>query len=429
MHPTSASPPSYSPRTAPSASASDSPVPSAPTPVLSETKEVVQAHSSLMPARHDPVAPVFDPRTPEELPKFLSDLIFLLDAARVTSAVERKRHCTRYLSLADQELWELLPEFSDPTASFSAFCAAVHTLYPEASPRNRHSYAKLDSLVSVFAAETSPSRAEFFAFFREFLRISESLLAQSHISPLDQRRAFERAIPAAIRDAVHGRLYLLDPHAHPEDVHSLQALREAIDFVLVQRDAKLRSAPLQTAPVRTASPMAQLASAAQLLPDPFRMKQPSVPGSETQPSTLKPTAAWCSLRSEPSPDDQPDSGLPEPIQPVSTRSQLEQLTSAVQTLTEVYHAAQKPLLDSAPPTPSPRPTPSACSYCSDKAHWIRRCPAILADIASGICIRNADERIVMPDGRYVPHSITGPNLRARILAYHGFLLAQSPATT
>ncbi|KAK6996172.1 hypothetical protein R3P38DRAFT_3073060 [Favolaschia claudopus] len=72
----------------------------------------------------------------------------------------------------------------------------------------------------------------------------------------------------------------------------------------------------------------------------------------------------------------------------------------------------------ATPAPAPPPRrPVACSYCSSPRHLIRHCPRVLADIRSGLCKRNALGRVVLPSGLYVPHSVVGPNLRARLLAY------------
>ncbi|KAJ7202100.1 hypothetical protein GGX14DRAFT_399672 [Mycena pura] len=56
-------------------------------------------------------------------------------------------------------------------------------------------------------------------------------------------------------------------------------------------------------------------------------------------------------------------------------------------------------------------------YCSSPRHLIRHCPRVLTDINAGICKRNACGRVVLPSGLYVPHSVVGPNLRARLIAH------------
>ncbi|KAK6997145.1 hypothetical protein R3P38DRAFT_3064940 [Favolaschia claudopus] len=70
------------------------------------------------------------------------------------------------------------------------------------------------------------------------------------------------------------------------------------------------------------------------------------------------------------------------------------------------------------PAPAPPPRrPVTCSYCSSPRHLIGHCPRVLADIRSGLCKRNALGRVVLPSGLYVPHTVVGPNLRARFLAH------------
>ncbi|KAJ7089574.1 hypothetical protein C8R44DRAFT_892263 [Mycena epipterygia] len=64
------------------------------------------------------------------------------------------------------------------------------------------------------------------------------------------------------------------------------------------------------------------------------------------------------------------------------------------------------------------PRPFVCSYCSDPAHLIRQCPHVLFDIRAGICQRNANSKVVLPSGLFVPHHIPGSNLRSRIAEYN-----------
>ncbi|KAK7006835.1 hypothetical protein R3P38DRAFT_3282348 [Favolaschia claudopus] len=70
------------------------------------------------------------------------------------------------------------------------------------------------------------------------------------------------------------------------------------------------------------------------------------------------------------------------------------------------------------PAPAPPPRrPVTCSYCSSPRHLIGHYPRVLADIRSGLCKHNALGRVVLPSGLYVPHTVVGPNLRARFLAH------------
>ncbi|KAJ7302196.1 hypothetical protein DFH08DRAFT_629975, partial [Mycena albidolilacea] len=101
-----------------------------------------------MPTRNNHTAPIFDSQQPRNLPKYFSNLDFLLSCSCIANNSEKKYHVTRFLTLNDQELWELVPEFTDPTTSFAQFTAAVFRLYPEADPDRRYSLQDLDGLIT-----------------------------------------------------------------------------------------------------------------------------------------------------------------------------------------------------------------------------------------------------------------------------------------
>ena len=79
---------------------------------------------------------------------------------------------------------------------------------------------------------------------------------------------------------------------------------------------------------------------------------------------------------------------------------------------------------SAAPRPSftRAPMPAArgfgCNFCGDPHHFIRVCPKVNEYIQAGKCARNAEGRLVLPNGWFVPNSIPGRNLMERIDNYH-----------
>ncbi|KAJ7331033.1 hypothetical protein DFH08DRAFT_619563, partial [Mycena albidolilacea] len=314
-----------------------------------------------MPARNNRIAPVFDSQQPRGLPKYFSDLEFLLSCSRIADDSEKKYHATRFLALDDQELWESVPEFSDPAASFEQFIAAIFRLYPEADPHHRYSLGDLDALVTELPHAQPLSRARFHEFYRRFFVISTFLLAKSRLGVPEQSRTFVRAIPSNIWRCAHEHLRIKFPHVHPLDPYPLHDLRDAVDFVLLDPDSHLQ--PRATSP----SPM------------------------------------------------------PIPIEsPAPTEPSIAALVDAVHQLIKLVSAQYQPSpttshLDSQPPS-SPRP--ASCSYCSDPAHFIACCPLASADICAGICKRNTEGKVVLPSGSFVPHRITGPNLRTRISSWH-----------
>ncbi|KAF7328559.1 hypothetical protein MVEN_02543600 [Mycena venus] len=65
-----------------------------------------------------------------------------------------------------------------------------------------------------------------------------------------------------------------------------------------------------------------------------------------------------------------------------------------------------------------KPRSDDCGYCSDLDHFINQCQRVLEDIRAGKCRRNTEGRVVLPSGAFVPRTIQGKDLRARIEEWH-----------
>ncbi|KAJ7310770.1 hypothetical protein DFH08DRAFT_627542, partial [Mycena albidolilacea] len=314
-----------------------------------------------MPARNDRMAPIFDSQAPRELRRYFTDLDFLLSRSCITDDTGKKLHTTRYLAFDDQELWESVPEFSDPSVSFDQFTTAIFRLYPEADPDRRYSIADIDALVAEHSRITPPSRASFLQFYRRFFLISTYLCAKDRISAHEQSRAFVRAIPTSISSRVLERLRIRCTDVHPHDPYPLPDLRDAVDFVLLDSASiSLRASPAASVPA-----------------------PPEPPASAPSDPLLAPLVA----------------AVNELVLLISSQQQPSRIA---------------PHLDSLPP--SSRLT--SCSYCDSPAHFIARCPRVAEDVATGLCRRNSEGKVVLPSGSFVPRRVVGPNLRARIISWH-----------
>ncbi|KAF7377219.1 hypothetical protein MSAN_00141600 [Mycena sanguinolenta] len=333
-----------------------------------------------MPARRDHIAPVFDPHAPHTLPKYFSDLEFLFLRSCITTDSKKKYHATRFLELDEQELWECVPEFADPTASFTELTTAIFRLYPEADPERRHSRADLDALVSELSRLPSLSRTQFANFYRSFFLISTFLIRKGRLSVFEQSFALRRAIPQLIWPQIAQRLAIKLPDVYPGDPYPLASLRDAVHFILAD------SSP--------STPLSSSTSKLALAAAPFISES-----SETSAPTLAAAVDRLVDVLAPSVCVRPSASASCPVLP------------SAQSLP--FPAASRPDL---PPPPSPHPT--SCSYCSHPAHFIARCPVVAADIYSGFCRRNTEGKVVLPSGSFVPHHFAGPNLRARIISWH-----------
>ncbi|KAJ7444701.1 hypothetical protein FB451DRAFT_1056159 [Mycena latifolia] len=315
-----------------------------------------------MPARGDRNAPQFDSKKPNELRRYFTDLEFLLTRATVTDNGEMKKHATRFLSVDDQEVWETLSSFADNAKTYAEFKADVLKLYAGNDEDRRFSLSDLDALVGHYSRVGILSKDDLTRFYCEFLRITSYLVAKNRLSESEQSRSFLRAMqPDKLLVAVNQRLQIKKPDNHPEDPYTLADLYEAAQFAM-------------------AGPIGST-----LLP--------ALPSTSASPATI---------------DVKPDPGI----------------TALVSTMTEILkvfatrETSHSTGDGSGSTNNAKRPRPDGCGYCSELDHFINACQHVLEEIKAGLCRRNADGRVVLPNGAFIPRAIAGNNLRARFQEWH-----------
>ncbi|KAJ7091763.1 hypothetical protein C8R44DRAFT_891329 [Mycena epipterygia] len=309
-----------------------------------------------MPARGDRNAPAFDAKKPHELRRYFSDLEFLFSRSAITDIMEMKKHATRFLTVEDQEIWEMLPSFTDAAKSYDTFKADVLKLYAGNDEDRRFGLSDLDALIGHYSRVGIVTKDDLTCFYRQFLRISTYLIGKSRLSPAEQSRAFLRAMqPASLLTAIKQRLQIKKPDIHPEDPYDLADLYEAAQFVIAGGLGTFTIIPF-TSPPAPAPVMSEV---------------------------------------------KPDPGIAA-------------LVGTVTELIKVLATQQSPSNTAGPS----KKRPDGCGYCSDIEHFINQCQHVLTDINAGKCRRNADGRVVLPNGAFVPRTITGKDLRTRIEEWH-----------
>ncbi|KAJ7235115.1 hypothetical protein C8J57DRAFT_1089163 [Mycena rebaudengoi] len=323
------------------------------------------AANTPMPARGDRNAPQFDSSKPHELRRYFADLEYLLNRATITNDTEKKMHATRFLSVEDQEIWEALDSFSDANQTYGQFKSAVLKLYAGNDEERRFELADLDAIIGQYSRVGILSMEDLTTFYRQFLRITTYLIQKNRLSAAEQSRSFLRAMqPPAFALEVKQRLQIKKPDVHPADPYALADIYAAAEFVLAGSGGTLALAAHGTPAASTSTP-----STIEVKPD---------PGIAALVSTMAKL-----------------------IEVLAT-----QKTSDGNFSTNGNNGGQK------------RTRPDGCGYCSDLNHFINDCTLVLADINAGKCKRNADNRVVLPSGAFVPRTITGKDLRTRIEKWH-----------
>ncbi|KAF7365809.1 hypothetical protein MVEN_00455000 [Mycena venus] len=314
-----------------------------------------------MPARGDRNAPQFDSLKPRELQRYFTDLEYHFTRSSVTDDAEKKKHATRFLGVDDQDIWEALPEFQAPH-TYAVFKAAVLKLYPGNDADRKYSLADLDALVGQYARVGILSKGDYSEFYRQFLVITTYLIARHRLSTTEQSKAFRRAIsPPRLWQEVELRLKIKKPDVHPDDPYEIADLNEAVEFAL---------ATTSSAPVSTATSQ--------------------MPTSQSQ-SDIKQEPGITAL--------------------------LESMNGLIKVLTAQHqHSHSHP--PASQPSHNPPRNDQTCSYCGEPGHFIIKCPRVEEDMNAGKCKRNAEGRVTLPSGAFVPRHVIGPNLRARIDEWH-----------
>ncbi|KAF8194899.1 hypothetical protein K438DRAFT_1761178 [Mycena galopus ATCC 62051] len=197
-----------------------------------------------------------------------------------------------------------------------------------------------------------------------FLRISTYLMNKNRLSTIEQSRAVLRAMqPSSFKQAIRRRLEIKKPDVHPGDVHALTELYEAAKFILAGTSQTSTHTPFAPTPTPPASAPA------------------GVPTIE--------------IKSDPG------------------------ITALLGTMTKLIEGlASQKAPGSGNTGGEKRTRPDGCNYCSDSTHFINDCDCVLEDIKEGLVRRNSEGRVVLPSGAFVPKTITGKDLRARVKKWH-----------
>ena len=187
-----------------------------------------------MPARGELAAPIFDRSKPRELLRYFSDLEYLFDSIPITNEVQKKKHTVRYADFDTEQAWRILPEFSDPTVTYSDYKQAILFYYPDATEDFTFSLQSLDILIrkhqetGIFTARDASD------YHLQFLAITTSLIERGHLDQLEQQRAYTSAFRPQSLLAILDRLQIKDPDHHPNIPHAIQDVYEAARFILHQ---------------------------------------------------------------------------------------------------------------------------------------------------------------------------------------------------
>ena len=97
-----------------------------------------------------------------------------------------KQHALRFVDCDTIELWEILPEFADVTASYQKFVDAVYKLYPGLDAERCWSIGDIEKLIGEASRVGILLLTDFGKYHREFIAMTTFLITKNHISAAEQ---------------------------------------------------------------------------------------------------------------------------------------------------------------------------------------------------------------------------------------------------
>lgn len=320
----------------------------------------MEATRQHMPAKNHSSAPRFDPTHPRELPAYFEELEALFQTANVVGDQVKKGHAKRYAPFEDGELWASLPEYAD-AIPYAEFKSKVLQQYPGATEERRYSLPDVDKLVGERIRLGIISLEELATYYRKFYVMTKYLIDNGRYSAAEQSRAFVRGFKPELWAHIAQRLQLKLPDHHPDDAYTLDQIQEAAKFVLQGSTfhtgtISASPAPLETRPTQTVQ----------------------------SPTTIKTEDLFVLFE-----------------------------RFAQNIAASISAGAGGPSHNG--PAAAPRPSNrGCCNFCGDPAHYIHRCPICEQYRLAGKVRKNAEGKVVLPSGAFVPSHIPGQWLKDRI---------------
>lgn len=324
-----------------------------------------------MPARGERAAPTFDQNKPRELLRFFEDLEYLFARASLEDEAEKKKHALRYVTFEVEQIWKNFSEYTDPLKTYKDFKAAILLYYPDVAGDYAYSMNDMDRLIGERQRIGMSTTDDLSDYHIKFLSITNWLMDRKQLSLLEQERNYIRAFQPRLMAAINNRLQMKDQDRHPNIPYEVKDVYEAARFIL------------------------QGAAVA-----PQNFFAPTPPG--VNPPFVPDNAVGIAKR-----------------EPVVKQEDLGSLLAAFsKSIIEAINLNQNQRSRTAyTNTTAGSGRQTDCNFCGGP-HYIRECEKVEEFIKEGKCIRNADGKVVLPNGQFVPREIPGTVLSERIEEWH-----------
>ena len=308
-----------------------------------------------MPTRNHHSAPKFDSK-PASLSPFLDEVEQLAESCGLTGK-QKIEWAVRYAPNDERELWQM----QDAVGSddWKQFKTELFELYPGSTGERKYSIANLQTLIEKHALVNIEDADDFGAYRRNFLTVATYLKKKTRLTDREISIYFLQGLVPSFRDKVQGQLKAENPTHHSDNPYSLAEISTAALFVLSSNHTSFAPKESSPAPVK----------------------------KETY-------------------------DLSRGYDSMNINAIAEEVAKRIASLERLQQ----------PPAGGQIPARSRlnfCIFCSDPEHYLSSCPHAAEYTQKGLCQKNSDGQIVLPNGnRISAREIPGKNLKERIENWH-----------
>ncbi|KAJ6542560.1 hypothetical protein B0H19DRAFT_957768 [Mycena capillaripes] len=319
----------------------------------------------MLPRRTAWGAPEFDGKA-LSLKHYWEDVEEVAEACGKTTDDDKIKVASRYIAREDELLWKgCVPKDGTPIL-WASFKSEVEKLYPGADGHKIFTTSDLESFIAARAGTKIGSKDDLSSFHRKFKTIANHLIAEGKVTELETRREFPEGMDKEFRNRVYRRLQITKPDHLSDTPYKVKDIVDAGQYIL---EGPRTTAGEATNLVAIKKEIIDLGESLAKMNQQYHVDLQSL----TQ-------------------------ALNRTVQPPPRQTYPMYTATALETVPPLQHMFP----------------PGECGFCSDTRHFMRECPVVQEYERAGKCFRNADRKIVLPNGQYIPRALIGRNMAERI---------------
>ena len=260
----------------------------------------------------------------------------------------------RYAPNDERELWQMQDAVG--SEDWEQFKKEIFELYPGSTGERKYSIANLQTLIERQALVNIEDSDDFGTYRRMFLTVATYLKKKSRLTDREISIYFLQGLAPAFREKVQSQLKAENLKHHSDDPYTLSEISTAALFVLSCDHA-------------------------------------GTPRREITPGTIK----------------RETFDMSKGYENLNINAIADEIAKRISSLERQQTSGG---------TNVPRPRSNYCIFCSEQDHYLSNCPSAADYIQKGLCQKNTEGLVVLPNGSRIGRDVPGRNLKDRIDNWH-----------